>query len=52
MGLDLEAAARRTSTVVEVCRRHRGDAVVLYHNDTVASARQQARYRDLLEELV
>ena len=52
MGLDLEAAARRTSTGVEVCRRHRGDAVVLYHNDTVASARQQARYRDLLEELV
>ena len=51
MGLDLEEAARRTSAVVGACRRHRGDAVVLYHNDTLASARQQAQYRDLLEEL-
>lgn len=52
MGLDLEEAARRTCIVVDACRRHRGDAVVLYHNDTLASARQQAQYRDLLDELV
>jgi hypothetical protein len=52
MGLDLEEAARRTRIIVGACRRHRGDAVVLYHNDTLASARQQAQYRDLLEDLV
>ena len=52
MGLDDEEAARRTSIVVDVCRRHRGDAVVLYHNDTIASARRQAQYRELLEALV
>ena len=52
MGLGLEEAARRTCAVVDTCRRHRGDAVVLYHNDTVASARQQVQYRDLLDALV
>lgn len=52
MNLAPEEAARRTSAVVDVCRRHRGDAVVLYHNDTVAGARQQRQYQELLEQLV
>jgi hypothetical protein len=52
MGLGYEEAERRTRSVVDACRRHRGDAVVLYHNDTVAGAGQRARYRDLVEDLV
>ena len=52
MGLDLDEAARRTRDIVDACRRHRGDAVVLYHNDTLAGGRQQARYRHLVEDLV
>lgn len=51
MGLDFEEAARRTRGVIDACRHHRGDAVVLFHNDTLAGERQQARYRELLEEV-
>ncbi len=51
MGLDFDDAARRIRVVVGACRRHRGDAVVLFHNDTLASARQQSQYREVLEEL-
>jgi peptidoglycan/xylan/chitin deacetylase (PgdA/CDA1 family) len=52
MGLDVAQAGRRTRDVVDACRRHHGDAVVLYHNDTVAGARQQGQYRELVEDLV
>lgn len=52
MGLDVEESARRLRAIVGACRRHRGDAVVLYHNDTVAGERQQAQYRQLLEDVV
>lgn len=52
MGLDVAEAARRTREIVGICRRHAGDAVVLYHNDTVAGARPQGEYRELVEDLV
>ncbi len=52
LGLELDDAARRTRAVVAVCRRHRGDAVLLYHNSSLPGARQRAHYRDLVAELV
>ncbi len=52
LGLRADEAARRARAVVEVCRRHGGDAVVLYHNDSVVGSRRQAHYRELVEELV
>jgi peptidoglycan/xylan/chitin deacetylase (PgdA/CDA1 family) len=52
MGLDLDDAAARARAVVEVCRWHGGDAVLLYHNAMLAGARQRAHYRELVEELV
>jgi hypothetical protein len=52
MALGPNEADRRTRAIVDVCRVHRGDAVVLFHNDTVAGGRAQARYRELVEDLV
>jgi peptidoglycan/xylan/chitin deacetylase (PgdA/CDA1 family) len=52
MGLDLDAAALRIRAVVGACRQHRGDAVLLYHNTTLAGDRNQAHYREIVEELV
>lgn len=33
------------------CKRHDGDLVVLWHNDSLVSRRQQAAYVDLLDQL-
>lgn len=52
LGLDLDEAAARARAVVDTCRWHGGDAVLLYHNATLAGARQRAHYRELVEELV
>jgi hypothetical protein len=51
LGMDLDAAADRCRTLVAACRRHDGDAVVLYHNSSLESARQQAHYRELIDSL-
>lgn len=51
LGLTLEEAASRTRSIVSMCRRHRGDAVVLYHNDWLMEARRRRHYRELVEEL-
>lgn len=44
--------ARRTRSIVDVCRRHNGDAVLLFHNDGLAGARARTLYSELIEELV
>ena len=49
--LDRDAAAMRVRAVVDACRRQRGDAVVLYHNDALAGERMRAHYRELVADL-
>ena len=49
--LSLEVATPQIREVVGQCRRYRGDAVILYHNHTVAGAHHRAHYRDLIAEL-
>ena len=44
-------AVARTRTIVAACRRHRGDAVLLFHNDALASRRSRSSYRSLIEAL-
>ncbi len=51
MHLAADEAAARTRGVVDVCRRHGGDAVVLYHNSTLPEPRMRRHYRELVEEL-
>jgi hypothetical protein len=52
MALDPDDAAFRTRSIVDACRRHRGDAVLLFHNSALAGARWRAFYEDLVGELV
>jgi hypothetical protein len=52
MALGLDDAASRARAVVDACRRHGGDAVVLYHNSSLPGARLKAHYRDLVADLV
>jgi hypothetical protein len=51
MRLGLDEASSLTRTIAGVCRRHKGDAVVLYHNDSLWSTRHRAHYRELVEEI-
>ena len=51
MDLGLDDATSRIRDVVSQCRRYQGDAVLLYHNHTVAGTRHRAHYRDLIAEL-
>ena len=51
MGLGLDEAAGRLRRIADACRREGGDAVLLYHNDTVARASVRAHYRELVEDL-
>jgi hypothetical protein len=51
MGLSFDEAATRVRTVVRTCRQHNGDAVLLFHNGTLAGARSSAHYRSLVEAL-
>jgi peptidoglycan/xylan/chitin deacetylase (PgdA/CDA1 family) len=48
---DLEDAASRSRVVVDHCRRHGGDAVLLFHNHTLGQARHRRFYGDLVGEL-
>jgi hypothetical protein len=52
MSLGLAEAAAQVRAIVDPCRMHGGDAVLLYHNHTVAGARRATHYRDLVEDLV
>ena len=40
----------RAQSVVDACRRHRGDAVLLHHNSLVASGRWRDHYIDLVQQ--
>ncbi len=51
LGLGLDEAASRTRTIVDACRRHRGDAVLLYHNDSLWGRHGGRTTRDLVEEI-
>jgi hypothetical protein len=51
LGLDLAASASRARAVVDACRRHQGDAVVLYHNDALGPERLRRHYRELVADL-
>ncbi len=48
MRLGIDEAASRTLEIVDRCRRHGGDAVLLYHNSTLPEARMQRHYRELI----
>lgn len=49
LALTLEAATALARQVLEPVRRHGGDAVILYHNNTLASDRVKRHYVDLVE---
>ncbi len=51
LALSLEEATRRIRVIVNASRHHRGDAVLLFHNTTVAGTRQGAHYRELIGAL-
>lgn len=51
LGLSAPEADARTRAIVATCRRHGGDAVLLFHNDSLAGDRSRARYRALIDEL-
>jgi hypothetical protein len=51
MGLTPEGAIDHAREAVATCRTHGGDAVILYHNDSVAGSRARAHYIDLVGEL-
>lgn len=52
LALDPVAAAIRTRSIVDACRRHRGDAVLLFHNSSIAGARWRTFYEELVAQLV
>ena len=52
LALDYDEAAASVQGLVAECRRHNGDAVLLYHNSSLPGAVQQAHYRELVESLV
>jgi hypothetical protein len=49
--LGLDDAAGKAREIVAACRRHQGDAVILYHNSSIVGARARSHYRNLIEEL-
>jgi hypothetical protein len=49
--LDPQAALAVARAALDECRRHRGDAVVLYHNDSLAVGSVRTHYRSLIEGL-
>jgi O-antigen/teichoic acid export membrane protein len=51
LGLDADGAASRMRAIVDACRRHQGDAVVLYHNDRLAIRGMRSHYQELVARL-
>lgn len=49
LGLTPEAAGSLARSVLEPARRHGGDGVILYHNNTLASGRVKRHYVDLVD---
>ena len=52
MALGLDVAAARAEAIVERCRQHRGEAVLLYHNSTLFDTRRLRHYADFVDRLV
>jgi hypothetical protein len=52
LGLDLDEATRRIEAIVEECRIHEGDAVLLYHNNTLPGDRFERHYLELVDSLL
>ena len=52
MDLDVDAAADHSKQIVDRCRRYGGEAVILYHNTSVATASFRAHYAALVAALV
>ena len=52
LGLDLDDATRRIEAIVEECRIHEGDAVLLYHNNTLPGDRFERHYLELVDSLL
>lgn len=50
--LDHDRALSKTRSLVDTCRRHGGDAVLLYHNGVVGGTRFRAQYPAIIEALV
>ena len=48
---DLDNAGSQARAVVDECRRHGGDAVLLFHNHTLGRSRHRPFYCDLVAEL-
>jgi peptidoglycan/xylan/chitin deacetylase (PgdA/CDA1 family) len=51
-GLALRHAASKARAIVAASRRHGGDAVLLYHNNSLREARRRVHYQKLVEDLV
>jgi hypothetical protein len=51
-GLGFSAAAAKARAIVDACRRHGGEAVLLYHNSTLQGPRWRAHYQELVQDLV
>jgi hypothetical protein len=52
LAMDFTGAAAGVQALVAECRRHDGDAVLLYHNSSLPGSTQRAHYRELIESLV
>lgn len=52
LGLRLSEASARARAIVQTCRRQAGDAVVLYHNSSLAGKGRREHYRDLVDEIM
>jgi hypothetical protein len=52
LALTLDEAASLARSIVSECRRHGGNAVMLYHNSWLMGQRQRTHYRELVAELV
>ena len=52
MGLDLDEATSRVRAIVDECRMHGGDAVLLYHNNTLPGDAFDRHYRELVDSLL
>jgi hypothetical protein len=51
LGLDLDEAGDRARALVVRCRGSGSDAVLCYHNSTLAGARHRSHYRALIRDL-
>lgn len=52
MGLSLDAAVSKIIELGDVCRRHRGDMTVLWHNHFLIEPVQRAAYHDVVTALI